>query len=290
MGIVRTSVTVAAWLGVCSLPALSPPAEAGEPPLRFRDLVAEYFEEGNGEKLAEAVGWQDPVKTVVALEYKIVLVKDGKEEMVDPKAYGFKVGDQIRLVVQPFTDSYVYIFHQGASGKAGLLVPRENEEPPRVAARQTITLPRRGLFEFVSPPGDEKIVVVAAEKPVADRQTLIKVLAKPPEKDTPEEARVRASLNASVEAVIKTVQEREQELRNQVVKFRGVAGTTGHDEMVEDVRRRAVTRGTVEEPGRNADEGTVAMYISLARDAEEGRVPNLVVTIPLKSSARAPSP
>ena len=42
--------------------------------------------------LAKLVGYTEPVKKVIALEYKVLLFQDGKETPVDPKTYQFKVG------------------------------------------------------------------------------------------------------------------------------------------------------------------------------------------------------
>ncbi len=257
-------------------------AAADQPKVRFRDLVSKYFEDGNGADLAKVVGWEKPVKEVVALEYKVLLFQNGREQTVDPKTHQFKIGDRIRVTIEPFDDAYVYIFHTGASGKSCFLLPREDREPPEVKAHEKVALPSDGYFEFVAPPGNEKIVVVATQEPVADRDMLANVLTKSPNEYTPEEAAMSKTINATVEGTLKSFAEREREVRNRRVNFRGLPGTEQHQDMIKDAQARGVTAGTVEEPAQELGEGTVAIYLSPTEG--EGRGPNLSVTIPLKST------
>ncbi len=65
----------------------------------FRDLARKYFKDGDGGELAKLVGYSQPVKQVIALEYKVLLFKDGKETPVDPKTYDFRIGDKIRVEI-----------------------------------------------------------------------------------------------------------------------------------------------------------------------------------------------
>jgi len=266
---------------VCLAVAFTSQAAGGEEKVKFRDLAAKFFEDGNGTDLAKVIGFAMPVKQVIALEYKILLFTGEKEEVVDPKTHSFKVGDKIRLTIEPFSKSYIYIYHIGASGRHSFLLPREDRQPPCVAASQMVPLPSDGYFEFTKPAGDERLLVVATEKPVPDRAVLAKVLTQDPEQDNEKEKETRKWLNAAVEANLKSVQEREAELRDKVVKFRGgLADAQKRAELVKDVRARGVGSGTFEEP---TPEGTFAAYISVrAGNQAKGRS-NLLVTIPLKS-------
>jgi hypothetical protein len=272
----------AAWALAClGALACGQQGRAAEPQVTFRDLAVRFFEDGNGEDLAKAVGWTKPVKKVIALEYKVLLFQDGRETPVDPKTHPFKLGDRIRVEILPFSDSYIYIFHVGASGKSLFLLPPEDREPPYVKGKSTIRLPVDGYFEFTAPPGNEKLMVVAAEKPVPDRQMLARVLTKNPTDYTPEEQSLSKQLQATVEANLISVQEKEQAIRDKVVKFRG--GLEDALALAQDVRTRGVERGTIEEPNPNPSKGTTAMYISISGDKELETRTNLLVTIPLTS-------
>ena len=296
---------VVASLGVFSLWL----ARAGlaQDKVRFRDLCDAMFDEGKGEDIAKLIGYQVPATQVIALQYKVLLYEKGDdkavEKVVDPKTYPFKVGDRIRLTVEPFTKSYIYIFHVGASGKQVFLLPREIRAaparcpiprrwaaPPLVDARKQVSLPRDGFFEFVAPPGSEKLLVVAAQKPVPDMNVLASVLAKfndPKAVLTPEEQEVKKTLNATVEANLKSVQEREIEKRDQVVKFRGIGDETKRKDLAQDVQTRAPVSATLEVPGQKPSQGTLAVYISVRPGDKQGGPSSLLVTIPLKSGVVA---
>jgi hypothetical protein len=249
----------------------------GEEPT-FRDLTRKYFKDGDGSGLAKLVGYTDPVKKVIALEYKVLLFDGGKEKPVDPKTYQFKVGDQIRVNIEPLSDYYVYIFHVGASGESGFLLPAKDEDPPLAKAGKPVALPDDGFFQFSEPPGEETLLVVAAEKPIADRAVLTRILGKKPgEKDTPEEEAVRKTLKATRKKVLKSVAETRKEILDHTVMWRGItAEAKPMQKLANEIRTRGVKEGTFEEPTAN---GTSAAYMS----CEEQAQPRLLVSIPLKS-------
>lgn len=256
-------------------------AVAGD--VTFRDLARKYFKDGEGSDLAKLVGYSRPVKEVIALEYKVLLFADGKETAVDPKTHDFRVGDKIRLAIEPLHDSYVYIFHVGASGKGTFLLPSESEQPPLAKAGNLLPLPADGYLEFSEPTGEETVLVVATEQPVADRVVLARVLTKKPdEKLTPEEEAVRKTIKATVKKALKSAREKQKELLGNTVMYRGLTSDTALQDMVKDVHARGVTEGTFEEPSRDGVDGTCALYIS----TEKGDQSRLLVTIPLKSSSK----
>src|SRR5208337_1162780 len=70
----------------------------------FRDLARKYFKDGEGADLAKLVGYSQPVKEVIGVEYKVLLFADGKETAVDPKTHDFRLGDRIRLAIEPLNN------------------------------------------------------------------------------------------------------------------------------------------------------------------------------------------
>ncbi len=252
-------------------------ASAEEP--TFRDLTRKYFKDGNGADLAKLVGYSKPVKKVIALEYKVLLFQDGKEVIVDPKTHEFKVGDKIRVSIQPLSDYYVYIYHTGPSGQNGFLLPAADEDPPLAKSGHPVALPDDGFFEFTAPPGEEMLEVVAAEKPVPDRAVLARILGKKPgEKDTPEEEALRKTLKATRKEVLKSVEETRKEVLDHTVMWRGITAPNPMQKLADEIRTRGVKEGTFEEPSAH---GTSALYMSC--DPNDNEQARLLVTIPLRS-------
>jgi len=249
----------------------------------FRNLSRKYFKDGEGKQLAELVGFQQPIKEVIALKYKVLLFKkgeDGKsaEIPVDPKEYKFKLGDQIRVTVEPLADYYIYIFHVGADGEAGFLLPAEDEDPPLSKKEKPVALPGDGFFEFTPPPGTEQLLVVATEQPVKDRKLLAQVLMKKPgEKLTEAEAELKKTLKATRKALLISVQEQTKQILQNTVLWRGIARGKDREALVKDIRRRGVKQGTFEEPGKD---GTSAIYMSSTPSQKKSK---LLVTISLTS-------
>jgi hypothetical protein len=264
-------------LAVCAALRFTPQARAEEP--TFRDLTRKYFKDGNGADLAKLVGYVDPVKKVIALEYKVLLFQNGRETPVDPKMHEFKVGDRIRVSIEPLSDYYVYIYHVGASGERGFLLPAKDEDPPLAKAGKPVALPDDGFLQFSEPPGEETLMVVAAEKPIADRSVLASILGKKPnDKYTPEEEAVRKTIKATRTKVIKSTAEISKEILDHTVMWRGIAADTAPiKKLAQDVRTRGVKDGTFEQP---TAQGTSALYMSC--QDEKGQ-PRLLVSIPLKS-------
>ena len=261
--------------------ATSNGAMAAEPGVTFRDLVFKSFETNEFEELGQAVGQTGPLKQVIALEYKVLLLEDGQETAVDPKVRPFKLGDRIRISVQPLNDSYIYIYHIGASGKSDFLVPHAGVQPPLTKANDAVVLPSDGYFKFVQPPGDEQLKVVAAEDPVPDCELLARVLTKDPKDYTEEEKRVRQRLSATVEANLRSVEEEEQAKRKKLVTFRGIGADL--KKAAEETRAAGADKTVVEVPGEEGSEGTVVVFVSSEQGEDGARKSSLLVTIPLKS-------
>jgi hypothetical protein len=274
------------WCCICLLWAVGcltlwwmPACQAADD-VMFRDLARKYFKDGDGADLAKVVGYTQPVKEVIALEYKVLLFGDGRERPVDPKTYDFRIGDKIRIAVEPLHDYYIYIFHIGASGKSEFLLPAEGERPPLAKAGKPVSLPNDGFLEFAEPPGKETLLVVATEKPVADLALLARLLTKKPdEKDTPEEQAVRKTIKATVSEAMKSARDRQKELLNKTVMYRGLTTDSARQDLAEDVRERGVKEGTFEEATPGGKDGTCALYLSTTKEGQT----RLLVTIPLKS-------
>jgi hypothetical protein len=243
----------------------------------FRDLVRKYVKDGDGKQLGTLIGFSKPVEHVIALEYTVLVkTKDGQEEAVDPKTYEFKLGDRIRVRVQPLSDTYIYIFHEGASGARVCLLPTEQEKPPFVKGGQTLELPGDGYFEFSAPPGNEQLLVVATEKPVSDLAGLSNVVFnKPDDQLTPSEKEIKASLRAKVQKSLKSIRARQAE----TTTYRGLLNEDAVRGFAKEIDKSGASRGVLEEPPTGNAQGTFAMVASAKSDPQT----SLYVSIALKS-------
>jgi len=265
-------------------------ATAADPAYQFRSLKRKFFKNGDGQALADLVGFQQPVKEIIALKYKVLLFgrdKYGKplEKPVDPKSQQFKMGDKVRVTVEPYNDYYVYIFHIGPDGEGQFLLPDENEDPPLAKRDKLVALPGDGFFEFCPPPGTEQLFVVATEEPVADRRLLAKVLGKKPgEALTAEEAQLKKTLKATRKALMLSVQEQTKQILDKTVLWRGLATGEQREELARDIRTRGVKEGTFEEPGTPEDDGTSVAFMRTT--GPQGA--KLLVSIPLTLAPTKP--
>jgi len=266
----------AALLGVAVIVLLFPwrTAAADEP--NFRDLVRKYVKDGDGKQLGTLIGFSKPVEHVIALEYTVLVKRDGREEAVDPQSHEFKRGDRIRVRVQPLSDTYIYIFHEGASGARVCLLPTKQEKPPFVKRGQTVELPGDGYFEFSAPPGNEQLLVVATEKPTGDLAGLSNVVFnKPDDQLTPAEKEIKSSLKAKVQKTLKSIRARQSE----ATTYRGLLNEDAVKDFARKVEKRGNSHGVLEEPPTANDSATFAMMASGANDPQQ----NLFVSIALKS-------
>jgi hypothetical protein len=273
----KCSLVAIAMALVCLLHTVSSQA-ATEDEWTFRDLARRYFAQSDAKELGKLVGLSGEVKHVVAMDYTVLLLKEGKEQAVDPKEYRFKVGDQIRIKIQPMNDAYVYIFHEGASGERFCLLPTEQEKVPLLKAAVPLVLPEDGYFEFVTPPGDEKLLVVATERPIADLALLSSVVFKKPgETLTAEEQAIKDTFKATVNKTLKSIRDRH----NANMTFRGLPSKADREKFAEGVRQSGATQVVIEEPPHGNTTGTLALV------ASTDEAPNLFVTIPLVSVGSA---
>ena len=274
---------------ICIAAALPAWAAAAEVPegTTLRTLMREYFKDQDGVKLAQFIGYQEPVKKVIALDYKVLLLEDGDEKPVDPKLHQFQLGDRIRILIEPRADYYVYVFNIGSDGEHRFLLPdeRRNEEAPLIRAGHKVALPDDGYIRFAPPAGTDQLLVVATEKRVPDLDTLAQLLTKKPgEKLTPEQEKLNDTIKATVKEALISVEERRKAKQGNIVMYRGLSTEDQREELVRDVKARKVKEGTFEELSQDAKEGTSAMYISTSGEG----TPRLLVSIPLRSVKKKP--
>lgn len=112
----------------------------------------------------------------VALEYKVLAIKNGEENPVDPATHIFNIGDQCRIEVTPKNDLFLYVVTQSPVGQRAVLYPSGKDMPAAAKADTSIRLPGPGrAFGFQAPVGDEKLAVIATKVPLENPEPLLKL-------------------------------------------------------------------------------------------------------------------
>lgn len=259
---------------------LAPPSEvrADDAPT-FRDLVRKYVTAQVSAVKAEPLpGLPEELQKVVALEYT-VLLRDGENETpVDAETHMFKIGDKIRVRIEPLSDLYIYIFTEGASGERKCLLPEGRETSPLAKQGELLDLPTDGFIEFVPPAGEEKLIVVATDAPSDDLAALADVVFKKPDEElTDEQKAIQKKLKARTQKTLKSIRERQE----QGTRYRGLFGDDELKKVGSEVESEGAAVATLVEPPHGDETSTFSMAASFKK---EGRG-ELYVTIPLKSVA-----
>lgn len=247
--------------------------------VRFRDLVLRKDMAG----LAKAIG-VDKVTSIVAIEHRVLLFRDGDWQTVDPKVETFRVGDLIRLEVKSHETSYIYIYylHEGEGGSRGFLLPEVGGRPPLVKGGEAVVLPEgNGCIEFTPPPGVEKVFVIAAKQPVSDLDLLAATITTDPKQHTPDQVTMQEKLHGTSDARLESFGAAVDRLGGRSYVLRGAAGGKKHKEMRERIRDQGADWVVIEEPPGKKGEGTAG--ILLGTKDEDASQDKLKVTIPLRS-------
>ncbi|MBL8830301.1 MAG: DUF4384 domain-containing protein [Planctomycetaceae bacterium] len=252
----------------------------------FRDLVRTFVLKSTAEGKSRPTSGgplamlPEGLDQLVALEYTVLKRTPTGEEPVDASQHHFRIGDQVRLRIKPLSGLYIYIFHEGASGHRTCLLPTEKETPPLAQPDKSLDLPADGsVFEFAPPAGDEKLIVVALEKPSQDLATLSDVIfKKPTEQLTDEDKKIQATLRAKHDQTLKSILERQA----QGTRYRGLFTDEALSRVAKQASAAGATRALFEEPPHGTTTSTLAMSAA-RRDAGQGE---LFVTIPLKSTGK----
>ena len=240
-------------------------ASSAEPPVRWRNIVRT--------KLPQDV-------SAVALEYTILLAKNGQERPVNPNTHSFAIGDEFLVRIEAKDNMYIYIFTEGPEGEKSCLQPTSDERPPSVKKGEKIELPGDGYFQFATPPGEEKFIVVATTEPSKDLSALANVVfRKPNQLLTAEEQEQKTKLLGEYK------QKMESTMKEKVAgaKTRGVLKQDSVDAFAKELGSKK--RGIIEEPPHGDETSTFAMAVS---KVDAGK-PELLISISLKSMSTAAS-
>jgi hypothetical protein len=103
----------------------------------------------------------------MGLGYTLFVEQGGTARRVSPD-HVFHSGDRVRILVETNREVYLYVFHQEGPGSADLLFPdaRLHGGENIVSAHQPSYIPNTGWFTFDNHAGDEKLTLVASEKPL----------------------------------------------------------------------------------------------------------------------------
>lgn len=270
---------VARALGCCAAILLCGLAEARAADPAFREVLRRYV--GHHKEAVEQEpppGYPAGADRVIALEYAVLLRRDGLDAPVDPAKYRFQQGDQIRVRIQPFSDLYVYVFFEDERGCRRCLLPSDKNSPRLAKHDQPVELPTDGsVFEFEAAAREETLVLVASEQPDSDLTTLCEAVCKKrDEKLTPEERTTQIELKDRNEKALASIQNRQA----MAVAFRGRLSSTSLARVSSEMNERGAADAFLEEPPGERQSSTLVMLISKSAVA-----PRLSVMIPLKAAA-----
>lgn len=264
-----------ACVAVLAIQALLLTAQAAEPP--FRDAVRRSLAPRKpAEEPTPLPGLPAELEQAVALEYSVLLRKEGADETVDPAKYSFQPGDQIRVRIQPLRDLYLYVFYEDAVGRRRCLLPADRNTPWLTKRDQPVDLPTDGsVFEFDGKSGEEELTVVALDKPDDDLAAMCDLVCKKAEnKLTAEERVTQGELRTRCQVMLKSIEDRQA----QAARFRGVVNEAALAKLSREWKQSGAAAVVLEEPPGPRQTATLALSAS-----KTGGRPALVVTIPLKS-------
>lgn len=250
-------------------------ARAAEP--SFREAVRRSLGHGNPPEDRKGLpGLPAELEQVIALEYSVLLHKEGIEQAVNPATYSFRTGDKIRVRIQPLSGLYLYIFYEDATGRRRCLLPADRNTPWLAKQGQPVELPTDGsVFEFDGKSGEDELTVVALEKPDDDLAAMCDLLCKKMEnKLTPEERVTQVELRARCQTRLKALEDRQ----SHAICFRGAIDDGALAKVSAGWKREGAAAAVLEEPPHDRQMSTLAISVS-----KVGAPPALLVTIPLKS-------
>lgn len=277
--------SVLAWtllLGAGSAAAALRADERRSPAPPFRDSVRRYVETQAHDKPAEPLpGLPRDVKKIIALEYTVLLHKDGQDQAVDAASYAFHRGDQIRVRIHPLNDLYIYVFYEREGGQRLCLQPISKETLPLAKRNRAFELPADGsVYEFDRSSGEEKLLLVATEKPSEDLAALADMVCKKSDDMLTAEEKVRRDeLKARSQKVLQALG--EEQLRS--TQYRGLFSEQVLANIGVQSQRQGSIQAVLEEPPHDKLPGAFCLAASFKTENE----PELFVTISLKAAPAA---
>lgn len=222
----------------------------------------------NGKVHGELAQLFNGVKNAISINYKILLLQpDGTEKFVDEEKYTFRFGEQFRLQIEADNDMYLYVFHEGPDGQRTVLVPDKYDDGyvPMVKKGEKTIVPDDGTyFEFVEPPGEERLLVYATmeKQPNLTPDEAFK------EQDKQTEIKVKSQQDA-------VLNEEKERAPKEAIKESDPKKVAQANQRLPEFR----LRGMRWEPPASADDGKTVFYGTY----DEEKKPSLFVEISMKT-------
>lgn len=266
-------------VGCCALLAASvlPGAEPANSP--YRETVRHYVFH-RGEPSADRQPDLFPLddERIVALEYTVLLRKDGNDEPVDAATHRFKRGEQIRVRIQSLQDLFLYVFFEDEAGCRHCLLPSDKNLPRLVKHDQPVELPTDGsVFEFEAAAKPGSLVLIATDEVDPELTTLCDAVCKKRETTlTPDERSVQTQLRQRNEKALATI----KKVQAMALAYRGRLSAKVLDRLAAQVMESGADDVLVEEPAGESETSNLVMLISKAASHHK-----LAVTIPLNPAS-----
>lgn len=253
-------------------------AEPAQPP--YRETVRHYvFHRGEpaaSPRQPDLYPLDD--EGIVALEYTVLLRKDGQDEPIDAETYRFKQGDQIRVRIQSMQDLFLYVFFEDEAGSRRCLLPSDKNLQRQVKHNQPVELPTDGsVFEFEAAAKPGSLVLIASDEADPELTTLCDAVCKKREALlTPEERSVQTQLRQRNEKALSAI----KAMQAMALAYRGRLSAKVLDRLAAQVMQSGADHVLVEEPAGENETSNLVMLIS-----KSGSHHRLAVTIPLNTAA-----
>ncbi|HVA50869.1 MAG TPA: DUF4384 domain-containing protein [Pirellulales bacterium] len=265
-------------VGCCAVVAccLAVAAEPAVP--AYREVVRQYIghhkdaQDGNQPAAFPLSG-----ERVVALEYTVLLRKDGVDVPVDTQSYRFKQGDQIRVRIQSLQDLFLYVFFEDEAGCRRCLLPSDKNSPRLVKHDQPVELPTDGsVFEFEAAAKPGSLVLIASDEAEPELTTLCDAVCKKQEALlTPEERYVQTQLRQRNEKALAAIEQSQA----MALVYRGPLSAKVFDRLAAEMKESGADDVFVQEPATQTQASNLVMLVSRLASHHK-----LSVTIPLKSA------
>ncbi|HVA49745.1 MAG TPA: DUF4384 domain-containing protein [Pirellulales bacterium] len=263
-------------VGCWALAAFSLSSEVGGVEPAFRDVLRRLTTQRNAAvEQNQPLGDSSHVHEI-AIEYAVQLRKSGLDRAVDPEKHRFQPGDQIRVLIQPFSDAYIYVFFEDERGCRRCLLPSDKNSPRLARRDQPVELPTDGtVYEFEAGFTSARLVLVASKELDGDLTTLCEAVCKKVNGPlTPEERTTQVELRLRNERALAVIRNQQ----SMAVAYHGRLSSQALSRIWAEMEERGAADALLVEPPGSGQASTLAMFITKSH-----RPARLVVSIPLKS-------
>ena len=119
-------------------------------------------------KKAATTQKNENVGPTLGISYWVDLIDRNGKEVRTTTSRVFQSGDRIKLNIQSNRNGYLYVIGLGSSGSSRVLFPNAEGVANGIKARVTYAVPFDTNMKFDNTPGEEKLLVLLAKRPIPE--------------------------------------------------------------------------------------------------------------------------